>query len=666
MNRHDYLKLFDGVKDKFVAEAAESRENARPVIRKNRMLLIAAVVAIALLLVGCVSVFLGLQQRKIGEIPVTQEFDEYGQMVSQPEKTWYLATMSGFDNSPAQRASQEWNTFQNTYQPENLTNSTDLPEIPNQYEYTYHCWDQTMVDKLKEIAETYDLELLGTRAVAQAWHQDMAFETLGITHLVLENAPAEASYGACCINPPYNFIWDVFLTLTGEDVPWTEEAYCEVYYLQSSYLAPNDTFLYDPETTQEWEYTTSDGTKVLLTLSGTDGMVLAQRSDSTIVIRMDLAWEQGVFLDEGTPLPTREAMERLADCFDYKITTQAVPMDGVQEKFDAVPDPNWIPPEAVEPPPQYTSYAAYFNEHYLWPELVEYAFHDIDGDGVKDLITSYGDGFCIQWLTIRDGQVKDLTGGRGDMRLCEDGILESRDPMSKLYLYYKILGPDPEVGVQLEPECGVSHFGGEWKIDGELCSEQDAAKLMARYKPLELAWSPLLDFPMDDQGTTFADVIALEDPLAGASLLEYYGENYAVDKDYWNGEMAWFTLRDINDDGIDDLLLSADGERIDFAYTCKRGQFLCLNGSFYLCKDNVMHASDKVDRYNEGVLERHIFSRLSGKDTTFYYQLTHNLSTGTWKDTNYKEISGEEAQAIFAKYAHIELNMRPIGVLTGG
>ncbi len=665
MNANDLLDLMNNTKDKFVVEALESRNRqpGRKVLRLNKLALIAAVVALALLLMGCVAVILSLQQRKIGEVPVTQSFDAYGKPVSQPEKTWYIASMSGFDDSPAQQASREWNEFQRTYQPENLTNETDLPDIPNRFEYTYHCFDQTMVDKVKEIAETYSLELLGERAVAQSWQSSAAFESLGITHLVREDAPAEVGYGACRVYPPYNFVCDVLLTLNGEYAPWTEEAYCEVYYLQSGYLAHEDAFLYDPETTQEWEYTTKDGTKVLLTLSGADGTVLAQREGSTIVIRLDMAWQQGVFLDEGTALPTREALESLADCFDYKITTQAAPMEGLQETFDAIPDPN-MPPEDYEEP-QYASYAEYLSEHYLWPELVEYAFYDIDGDGEKDLITSYGDGFCINWLTIRDGQVKDITGGRGGMRLCQGGIVENRDPVSEFWLYYKILGADPEAGVELEVDHSVSYFSGEWKIDDEICTEQEAADLIAQYKPLQLTWKPLLDFPMDDQGTTFADVLAREGNLTGTALLEYYRENYDSGRAYWNGEMAWFELRDINHDRIEDLLLSVDGEKIGLAYTYKRGQFICLEGDFYLCKDNVMHSWDQVDRYNEGVVERHRFLQLEGQNYLFYYRLNHNLSTDSWEDTNYKAITGEEAQAFLAQYPRAELNMRPISELLG-
>ncbi len=663
MNRKHYLlELFNGVADHLIAQAAESREEVPPARRKIPILLVAALVVLGALLVGCVAVFLGLQERKIGEIPVTQSFDAYGNPVAQPEKTWYLASMSGFEGSPAQQACQEWNAFQRSYQPENLTNQTDDPDIPNRYEYTYSCFDQTMVEKLTEIAEKYGLELLGTRAVAQAWQREAAFEILGLTHLVAQDIPGEAAYGACLVCPPYNFVCDVRLTLTGPDAPWTEEAYCQVSYLQSGYLAPDDVLFYDPENTQQWEYTARDGTRLLLALSDTDGIVIAQRQDCTIVIQMDLAWQQGAFLDPDTPLPTRKALEALADCFDYTITTQAAPMEGLQKQFDAIPDPQEMDPPEDFQSPLYTSFAGYLEENYLWPELVEYAFYDIDGDGQQDLLTSYGDGFCLNWLSLRDGQVVDLMGGRGPLRLCENGVAESRDVAMESHIYMKILGPDPEVGVKMEPLCGVGFGSGQWKIDGDVCTAQEAADRMAQYKPQALSWKPLTEFPMDPQGTTFADLTAQEGTLAGEALFRFYAEHYRTD---WGWDYSWFELRDINDDGIEDLLLSHDGEYVDAAYTCKRGRFVSLDAGFYLCEDNSMHSSDQVDRYNVGILERHHFHKLIGQHYGFYYQLTHNLSTGTWEDTNYTEISEEEARKILEKYTHVEMNMRPIQELIG-
>ncbi len=665
MNRKHYLlDLFDGVEDRFVLEAVRSREPASPVLCKKRIILIAAAAALALLLMGCVAVFLGLQHRKIGEVPVIQKFDEYGTMVSDPEKTWYIATMSGYNNSPVQQASQEWNEFVRTYKPAVTTNEPDLADIPNQYEYTYQCWDQTMVDKLKEMAAKYELDLLGIRAVAQSWQREAAFEALGITHLVRKDASANVEYGACRVYPPYNFICDVRVTLSEQNAAWAEEVYCEVYYLQSGYLAPHDTILYDPASTQEWEYTTKDGTKVLLALSGTKGTVLAQREDSTIVIQMDLAWQQGVFLDKDMPMPTTEALEQLADCFDYKVTTQAAPMEGLQQTFDAIADPNAALPGDYEAP-RYASFAEFLNENYLWPELVEYAFHDIDGDGQKDLITSYGDGYCINWLTIRDGQVIDITGGRGAMRLCEGNIVQGWVNDLEYYIYMKIAGADPEAGTKMELQHSVRFNDGTWDIDQKECTEQEAAELMAQYKPLALDWKPLTAFPMDEKGTTFGDILDNEPTLSGEALLDFYRENYDIDRDHWSGEIAWFILRDINGDGTEDLLLSVDGDRIDMAYTWRRGKLIQLDGSFWLCQGNVVHFINESDSYMDGTVRYHGFRTLRGSSSVFRDALRHLVSQGLWRDRNDTKLSEAEAKAVLGKYPHAELDMQPISGLMG-
>lgn len=53
MNRNEILRLFDGVEDEYVLEAIESRIQRKMTIRKTRYLLIAALIALAALLVGC-------------------------------------------------------------------------------------------------------------------------------------------------------------------------------------------------------------------------------------------------------------------------------------------------------------------------------------------------------------------------------------------------------------------------------------------------------------------------------------------------------------------------------------------------------------------------------------------------------------------------------------
>ncbi len=664
MNANDLLDLMNNTKDKFVMEAMESRagKTGKKVLRLNRVALVAAVMAFALLLMGCVAVFLGLQQRKIGEIPVTQKFDAYGKPVSQPEKTWYIASMSGFDNSPAQQASQEWNEFQRTYQPENLTNETDLPDIPNQYEYTYHCFDQTMVDKVTEIAEKYSLDLLGERAVAQSWQREAAFETLGITRLVREEAPAEAAYGACRVYPPYNFVCDVLLTLNGEDAPWTEEAYCEVYYLQSGYLAHEDAFLYDPETTQEWEYTTADGTKVLLALSGADGTVLAQREDSTIVIHLDMAWQQGVFLDEGTALPTKEALESLADCFDYQIATQAAPMEGLQAVFDAIPDPN---DPAMQIPETYASFAD-FVATVTFPERHDYAFWDIDGDGTEEFLLGTQDGRFEECQTIRDGMVQRYFWG-GPWKLMEGGILEF-DTSGKAYGYVKLGGPDPEVGIEMEQLDYMEFREGTWrysKADAplEVITESQVQEIRAKYTPVELNWQPLMDFPIDEAGTTLGDQLRAREIPEGQALLDFYAENCSLD--YWEGDPQWFALRDLDDDGTEDLLLSLDGEKIALAYLYSWGEAQDIGCDFYLCEDGVWETVSQVEAVSLGIVETHSFYRGLSSGPDFLDYLCHNLSTDSWYRDMWdsEPIPKEEALAVQEKYARIDLQWRPISEL---
>ena len=198
MNLYDLLEAIGDVKEPYVQEALRTKKSLapprRPALRKS--VLIAAAIALALLLMGCVAVFLGLQQRQVGEYTYTQNFDDQGLVAEPTQKTMAVAAMTGSGESPAHLAAKEWWAFIDSYDPGQLGNDPDLADIPNNYEYTYSCSTQEMVDKLDSIAETYDLKLLDTRVVVQSAQNSMAMDALGIHSLFREDARTEIIRGS--------------------------------------------------------------------------------------------------------------------------------------------------------------------------------------------------------------------------------------------------------------------------------------------------------------------------------------------------------------------------------------------------------------------------------------------------------------------------------------
>ena len=96
-----------------VAGAEEPRKPRRP-------LLIAALIALMLLLVGCGVVYvLKMQDLKLGEAQVTEDRwdNEQHTLVSQTLSQQTL-TLSGLKGTPSYQAAQEWYEFEQTYDPD--------------------------------------------------------------------------------------------------------------------------------------------------------------------------------------------------------------------------------------------------------------------------------------------------------------------------------------------------------------------------------------------------------------------------------------------------------------------------------------------------------------------------------------------------------------------
>ena len=139
MNGKDLLMGLGNISHKYYEEGENSTPNqTRKSGSFRRHLLVAAVIALTLLLVGCaVAYVLRLQDMSIGQETYTQTFDDQGLAIEPTEKTRDIITIYGHSGDPIQKALAEWFDYQNTYDPEGklVENHMDNPAIPNAYEY---------------------------------------------------------------------------------------------------------------------------------------------------------------------------------------------------------------------------------------------------------------------------------------------------------------------------------------------------------------------------------------------------------------------------------------------------------------------------------------------------------------------------------------------------
>ncbi len=694
MNTNDLMDLIGKVRDDQLLEAASVKPR-RKSLSRNRIALAAVIAALSLLLVGCAAVYFWLQDMSIAKETYTQEMDDQGHYVEPSEKVRDIITLYGHSGSPIQQAAREWYEFTQTYDPGQLTNDPDLPDIPNNYEYIYNCWNQTMMDKLDEVVSKYDLKLLEERFPVQSWSSDIAIEGMGLTGLYRPEARVEAKPVQGMLHAPGNFRLYIGFTLTGQEALWTTPVSGNMRYSRKDYFPEPLYASFEEEQFQQWDYTSADGTKLLLALSNTGyGYIIADLPDATIDITLSISLNHQMY--EGTRAPTREVLEQMADVFDYSIRPQIADPDALREALTAADEAELA--QEVYEAPSYNGFDAFMEESAVHMRKRHYAFCDIDGNGQEDMLIGNGAGYFDSVL-LRLGDTVQAHGIHG-FQLLENGNLSTHISLENLeemgwdgaFLIYAPYSDTQLLGFN---EDGTSLIPGEllWQFqnqDGnwvrwdmrEVTNLEegprisvDIQQVLEENPVVQMQWHPCLDYPLSDGRTLSQYLKDIDIPLSEEQLLARYAA-WAAESDYTS-----YCLRDINGDGVTDLLLS-DDSMTDLdpvsntfywsAVTWRYGQLMRLNASdFYLCEDGVLeyyHWGFTTITPDSPVTrkEHHKFFRMEDSeqvvlDYLIYYRATDSWVSG-WDDS---PISNEEAQAILAKYPRIDQGMRPISELAG-
>ena len=656
-------------------------EKSRRTLR--RPLLIAAIVAITLLLVGCAVVYtLRLQDMSVGKETYTQTFDDSGKAIDPIEKERDVLTLFGHSGDAIQQATKEWFDFLETYDPDGalMDNNPDHPEIPNQYEYTYSCYTQEMVDKVDEIAEKYGLKLLEEWIPFQGWQSDIFLEESGIGSLVLADSGTEITGLSGMFYPPHNFEVDVELKIDGMDTNlWTTVLYARKDYFPRDYPGGTDLSLYE-----QWDYTSADGTPVLLALSSKGhGYIVAELSDAMLILSVD-----GNFSGSAYPaaeeIMTKGQLEMVADVFDYSIQPQILDREAVMEKLaesDAAHDA-----ETAYEPETYTNFSEVLISRYVLPNnRAQYTFFDLTGDGVEELLLDEdGDGAIDEWHTIQDGEVQWFWGN--NTFLCNGYVLEQYLPDSERddYAQYYYRKADSDTAwMDLDYESmgewigGLSLIGGKWSfmpefnsLDTEEVSEEEALSFMAQHPRISLDWKSVMNYPLSED-QTLSDYLNEKDVrVSDAELLDLY-KTYLKERE--NMHYSHYRILDINGDGVDDLLLKRENDSLlgntDYyclALTYRYGIVTGFASDFYLCENGVLEHVDTRHAGGFGVeKDGHEFLRCDGLETEVLDFVAYNKSTASWQADWWDNIpiTEEEANAILAKYPRIDQGMLPISDL---
>lgn len=666
MTGKDLLTAMSGIDGRYIEEAAPAAAPKRRSLR--RPLLVAAAIAAALLLVGCGIVYaLRLQDMSIGKATYTQRFDDKGKAIDPVEKSMDIITPYGRSGDAIQQALKEWYEFQESYDPDGalLTDEPDIPDIPNQYEYTYSCYTQEMVDKVDEIAAKYNLKLLKEWIPFQRYQSDIFLEETGIQSLLLPDSGAQITGMAGMLYPPYNFSMEFNLVTENAGTLMTSYGYARKDYFPRAFPGGMDIDAYE-----QWDHTTPGGTKLLLALSGKgQGEIIAEQENAMIMISIDgnRATSHTAYPD-ASEVMTKAELESIADQFDYSVQPKEVNRAVVEEKLAAAEADYQA--EHAYVPETYTDFSDYLKKRvYIPDESRQYAFSDLTGDGVDELLLGR-DGAFFYWLSMENGEVVENV--YGDTYLCKGNILEQYVAPDMYGDIERHTYSKPENGGYGDKIVAVERVGNQWyrsydiyERDKTEISQDEAAAIMAKYPRIQLDWKPLVDYPLDESGLTLGSYLKAKDVQpSDDELLQIY-------KDCLSRQDSFYThyrIMDINGDGVKDLLLSGDGEYYWWGMTYRYGILMNLvTWDFYLCEDNIMER-DELVRRGEGVeIEGTSFSRCNGFDREELDFVAYNKATASWQsDYIGTPMSEADAKAILAKYSRVDQGMQPISQLLNG
>ena len=308
MTSMELLELLGSVKDQYILEARDESDAKRVPFRKA--VLIAAVIALMALLVGCAVVYvLSMQEIKLGEQTVTYDVYDYDPETGNPmayagqeSQTQQVLTLAGLSNTPAAKAAREWYEFTKTYDPDlEIKKSVwgNIPDFGDEY-YGYDIYTQEMKDKLDEILEKYDLKLRGNLIEFET--PKRMLQAMGIESLLNPGAGVKMT-----IEFPYRYYengvtyLNTVLTLPGEN--GDETVRCYLRYLPKDCFIPDTAVLTEAQW-EEWNYTTAgrDDVLILRAEESSSAWLLCDTGSYTASVRVDVLRDVSEQVIDGVPV----------------------------------------------------------------------------------------------------------------------------------------------------------------------------------------------------------------------------------------------------------------------------------------------------------------------------------------------------------------------------
>lgn len=423
MTNLELLNILTNVRGEYILQAQELRSGQLKQLRmmhRKRIFLIAAVISLLLLLVGCAAVLIGLQKISLGRVT----FPQY----SQPGWTMDLVSTNGYLDSVNYQATREWIDFITNYDADRtLEQQKDSSGYTAPEDYRiYNCYTPQMQKKVDELCEKYALQLAGPTYFTR--EPEQVFSAVGISSMMHKSSEDmfSLSGGSYYRSGSFNMVGMVNHCFSGRS---TADSILFVYACdRKNVFFPDYVILRDMDSVDSWEYTAWDGTNLILVQSPTRGVIVADVGDFFISVTLDFCYSspEGE-VDAHNPC-TREDFEWIADDFMYQIAPRE-------------PESGWLQnPNGLNTGVSSQTYADYFDHWFpgsvgseAYSPDYQQKFVDLDEDGTDEmLIWNARTGVVYEVVIMVDGTPQCVYGGGtyGDdnhtveLYLCEGNILE--------------------------------------------------------------------------------------------------------------------------------------------------------------------------------------------------------------------------------------------------
>lgn len=673
MNANDILDMIGDAKGTYVWDAQQVRSGNVAVVRKRlpakRVWLIAAVIALMLLLVGCAVVYaLRMQDMKVGEYSyyIPTEYDENGNVIPvESQEPITLISLQGTN----MEALAEWVAFTNAYdQDGTIMQAADAAfqngglgnpwELPDNYHLTYGCYSQEMVDKLDEIVEKYDLKLLSEYIVFNWWESRALLDSLSLDGLLYDDSGAEYWDGELHLEGTFDL--NILLTLDMGDWTW-EQGIASYRYSLKEYFDPATGSMLESRDYTQWDYTRKDGKTVLLVLNEGTARIFADLPDAFVSIYLDpVIWVDG----EEVPM-TQDALEQFAELFDLDVKPQPTTMETV-EKFKTEAQAQYDADRAAAQAEHEAQYVAGYEEFVNYrletlpnPESASYVLYDLNGDSVEEMIISSRD-----YLSMKDGESYKYFDPDNigiffpRFQPCEGNVFEiwSEDFPTHQYYFYQANAESASfiTGVSHDTDADIWYLNLDDSADGEKqqITAEKAQDILNSYTTVNIEWIPLKKFGQSYTPPAYADPYA-----------QYIAQK--LDR-YENAVNYSYTLMDLNGDGVDELICRDVETKTNGVASLALSMHTIVNGEIseqsicaYICEGGIL---EECSEYGDGG-SYHQYSRLTVDGVEVIEKIVRDPSTLYWgrveagKDG--RTVTEEEAMSVINSYERMELDMKP-------